>query len=100
MYIITWEVCEDQGIDAIVGHAHLFDSALIVIALEDGKYIISGGQDGMTQYLKKNDLYLKNPKIEQTQGGPNDRQKSLIQLLMVSWHIMMEILIQCLMVKN
>ncbi len=71
MYIITWKIYENieglspKNMDEI-GDATLFDTNLMVLSLDGGKTIVSGGQDGMNKWLERNDMYLKYPNITTT----------------------------------
>jgi len=78
MHIITFQVFSNEDTDP-EGEALLFDTQLMVITLEDGKKVISGGQDGMLKWLKNNDLFLKYPNIVR-KDKPTDREDSMIRL--------------------
>jgi hypothetical protein len=84
MYIITWKIYENieglspKNMDEI-GDATLFDTNLMVLSLDGGKTVVSGGQDGMNKWLERNDMYLKYPNITKT-DKPDDRQESLLRL--------------------
>jgi len=86
--IINWKIygppSPHQGNE--IGDATLFDTNLMVLSIQyghnatfDEKTIVSGGQDGMLKWLKRNELTLKYPQITTT-DKPNDTQESLLRL--------------------
>jgi len=84
MHIITWKIYENveglspQNVDEI-GDATLFDTNLMVLSINGGKTVISGGQDGMNKWLERNDMKILYPTITTTEK-PNDRQEALLRL--------------------